>query len=239
MVNAKSPLWVKREVEPLRERTLKSLRDAILSNHLKPGQRLVERDLCEQAGVSRSSIREALRHLESEGLVESRGTKGMFVSVLSRKQALEIYEVRAALESEAAKHFAERASQTDIKAIRQAYENTERLLPGDAEVLSREIDRFFEILFIGARNTTASSLVRMLRARINLLRHATTRVAPRERLIGSMTQMKLIVEALERRDGAAAAEACRRYVARSADFASQFLEKEEKARAKGEKVTQF
>src|SRR5579883_3373385 len=118
-IKMKNPLWVKRDVEPLRERTLKSLRDAILSNHLKPGQRLVERDLCEQAGVSRSSIREALRYLESEGLVESRGTKGMFVSVLNRKQALEIYEVRAALESEAARQFAERATESDLKAVRR------------------------------------------------------------------------------------------------------------------------
>jgi DNA-binding GntR family transcriptional regulator len=225
MAKAKNPLWVKREVEPLRERTLKSLRDAILSNHLKPGQRLVERDLCEQSGVSRSSIREALRYLESEGLAESRGMKGMFVATLNRKQALEIYEVRAALESEAAKHFAERASETEIRAIRRAYENGERLLSGSAERLSREIDRFFEILFTGARNTTALSVLRTLRARINLLRHATTRVAPKERLVASTAQMKLIVEALERRDAAAAAEACRRYVARSAEFASQLLEK--------------
>jgi DNA-binding GntR family transcriptional regulator len=225
MAKAKNPLWVKREVEPLRERTLKSLRDAILSNHLKPGQRLVERDLCEQSGVSRSSIREALRYLESEGLAESRGMKGMFVATLNRKQALEIYEVRAALESEAAKHFAERASETEIRAIRRAYENGERLLSGGAERLSREIDRFFEILFTGARNATALSLLRTLRARINLLRHATTRVAPRERLVASTAQMKLIVEALERRDAAAAAEACRGYVARSAEFASQLFEK--------------
>ncbi|HLJ21037.1 MAG TPA: GntR family transcriptional regulator [Stellaceae bacterium] len=226
VAKAKNPLWVKREVEPLRERTVKSLRDAILSNHLKPGQRLVERDLCEQSGVSRSSIREALRYLESEGLAESRGTKGMFVSVLNLKQALEIYEVRAALESEAARHFTERATATDIKAARQAFQTAERLLSGNAEVLSRAIDRFFEILFTGARNATAFSLVRMLRARINLLRHATTRVAPRDRLVGSMAQMKLIVEALERRDGAAAADACRRYVARSAEFARQLLEKQ-------------
>ena len=236
MATAKNPLWVKREVEPLRERTLKSLRDAVLANHLKPGQRLVERDLCEQAGVSRSSIREALRYLESEGLVESRGTKGMFVSVLNRKQALEIYEVRAALESEAAWHFAERATETDLKAIRQAYEKAERLLSGNADALSREIDRFFEILFTGARNDTAFSLLLMVRARINLLRHATTRAAPRERLKSSMAQMKLIVDALERRDGTAAAEACRRYVARSANFAAQFLEEQEKASRRPEKV---
>jgi len=227
MAKSENPLWVKKEVEPLRERTLKALRDAIISNHLKPGQRLIERDLCEQVGVSRSSIREALRYLESERLVESRGTKGMFVSVLDRTQALEIYEVRTALEAEAARHFAERASTSDLKAIRQAYESAERVSLGNADEFSREIDRFFEILFAGARNATAFALIRTLRTRINLLRQATIRAAPKERLTASMAQMKLIVEALERRDGAAAAEACRRYVARSADFASQHLKKQE------------
>jgi DNA-binding GntR family transcriptional regulator len=239
VAKANNPLWVKREAEPLRERTLKTLRDAILANHLKPGQRLVERDLCEQAGVSRSSIREALRYLESEGLVESHGSKGMFVSVLNRKQALEIYEVRAALESEAARHFVERATEADLKAIWRAYDSAERLLAGDADALSRAIDRFFEILFTGARNATAFSLLRMVRARINLLRHATTRAASSERLKSSMAHMKLIVEALERRDADAAAEACRRYVARSADFAARYLEEQERASRKAERAAGF
>jgi DNA-binding GntR family transcriptional regulator len=223
MVKTKSPLWVEREVEPLRERTLKSLRDAILSNHLKPGQRLVERDLCEQAGVSRSSIREALRYLESEGLVESHGSKGMFVTVLNRTQALEIYEIRAALEAEAAKHFAARASDEDLRALRQALERAEKLALVDVEGYSREIDRFFEILFDGAGNATATTLMHSLHARINLLRTATIRVAPKERLLGSMAQMKLILESLEKRDAEGAAVACRGFVARSAEFASQLL----------------
>jgi DNA-binding GntR family transcriptional regulator len=223
MIEAKSPLWVQREVEPLRERTLKTLRDAILSNHLKPGQRLVERDLCEQAGVSRSSIREALRYLESEGLVESRGSKGMYVSVLNRKQAMEIYEIRAALEGEAAMHFATRASADELKALRRAFERADKLSLVDVESYSSEIDRFFEILFIGAGNATATSLMHSLRARINLLRTTTIRVAPKERLVGSMAKMRAILEALEKRDADAASLACRAFVARSAEFAGQLL----------------
>lgn len=109
-------------------------------------------------------------------------------------------------------------------------------MSGNADALSREIDRFFEILFTGAHNSTAFSLLRMVRARINLLRHATTRAASRERLQASMAHMKLIVEALERRDAAAAAEACRRYVARSADFAARYLEEQERASKKAERV---
>jgi GntR family transcriptional regulator, trigonelline degradation regulator len=225
----KSPLWINRDVEPLRERTLKALREAILSNHLKPGQRLVERDLCEQVGVSRSSIREALRYLESEELVESHGTKGMFVSVMDRAKALEIYEVRAALESEAARHFADRATDTDRKAIRRAYEEVEGASLRSPDEYGRKIDWFFELLFKGARNETAFTLIRTLRSRINRLRHTTIRAAPKERIVGSMAQMKEIVEALESHDGDGAAKACRGYVARSAEFASGFLEAQSKA----------
>lgn len=223
-----NPLRIKRDVEPLRERTLKALRDAILSNHLKPGQRLVERDLCEQVGVSRSSIREALRYLESEELIESRGSKGMFVSEIDREKALEIYEVRAALEAEAARHFAERATAKDLKSIRKAYADALAASLEDNEEYGRKIDWFFEILFTGARNSTAFALIRTLRSRINLLRHATIRAAPKERLVLSMEQMQEIVEALEQRDAEAAAQACRRYVARSAEFARRFLDKQQR-----------
>lgn len=224
--NAVSPLWVEREVEPLRGRTLKALREAILARHLTPGQRLVERDLCQQTGVSRSSIREALRYLESEGLVESRGSKGMFVSVLNMKQAMEIYEVRAALEAEAAKHFVARATDTDFKSVRQAYETIVEVAYSDPDAYGRAIDEFFEILFAGAGNATAHALIRSLRARINLLRHTTIRLASKVQTKGSLGKMKNIVSALEKRDGEAAAEACRSFVARSAQFAASQLKDE-------------
>ena len=65
-----SALRVQRSSETVRERTVDSLRTAILSQFFKPRDRLVERELCELTGVSRTSVREALRQLESEGLVE-------------------------------------------------------------------------------------------------------------------------------------------------------------------------
>lgn len=225
--NADNRLWVEREVEPLRGRTLRALREAILSNHLKPGQRLIERDLCQQTGVSRSSIREALRYLESEGLVESRGTKGIFVTVLNKRQALEIYEVRAALEAEAAKHFVARASEDDFEALREAYETIVAVAYSDPDAYGRALDAFFEVLFTGAGNATAHALIRSLRARINLLRNKTIRLASKERTKGSLAKMKSIVDALESRNGAAAAEACRSFVARSAEFAASQLRDED------------
>jgi DNA-binding GntR family transcriptional regulator len=222
---------IERQLEPLREKIVKALREAILSEHLKPGQRLVERDLCEQTGVSRSSIREALRYLESEGLIERGGATGMFVTVLDPKQAMEIYEVRAALEAEAARHFAERASPEDIAALKAAFQQVDKASRSDAYAYGREIDHFYEILFAGAKNATAETLIRPLRARINLMRNATSRMASSARLKASMAQMKLIVNALERRDPEAAATACRQYVARSIEFAKiYFRELEEKAK---------
>ena len=65
-------LRIARDLPTLRDLTTDKLREAIMAQRFKPGQHLVERDLCEQTGVSRSSVREALRHLEAEGLVERR-----------------------------------------------------------------------------------------------------------------------------------------------------------------------
>jgi DNA-binding GntR family transcriptional regulator len=220
-----SVLRVERQVVPLREKTVKVLREAILSEHLKPGHQLIERDLCEQTGVSRSSLREALRYLESEGLVESRATKGMFVTLPTVQQALEIYEVRAALEAEAARHFAARATDDEIAALRDCLVEIKQVARDDPDAYGREIDRFFEILFAGARNATAQAIMRSLKARINFLRRKSIRIAPRSRIPGSLAQMDLICEALDKRDGAAAAKACRAYVARSAEFAERNIAK--------------
>ncbi len=220
-----SVLRVDRQVEPLREKTVKVLREAILSEHLKPGHQLIERDLCRQTGVSRSSLREALRYLELEGLVESRATKGMFVTLPTVQRALEIYEVRAALEAEAARHFAGRADDDEIAALRECLLEIKKVARNDPDAYGREIDRFFEILFAGARNSTAQAIMRSLKARINFLRRKSIRIAPRSRIPGSLAQMDLIYEALVKRDGEAAASACRAYVARSAEFAERNIAK--------------
>jgi len=217
------------ESETLRARTVKVLREAVLSLHFQPGQRLVERDLCEQTGVSRSSVREALRHLESEGLVESRGTRGMFVTELTAEAAMEIYEVRTALEAEAARHFADRATAAELKQLEKAYAEMRKTGGRDAEAYRRQTDLFFELLFAGAHNRTAEAIMRSLRARISYLRATTTRLAPQPRRRESINEMAAIVQALRARDAERAACACRSFVARSARFAAECLAAERPA----------
>src|SRR5437762_11248559 len=101
----------------LREMTTDRLREAILSMHFKPNERLVERDLCDQTGVSRTSVREALRHLESEGLVERRPNKGLYVTAITVEEARQIYEVRGALEPALGRLFTQRATERDLNAL--------------------------------------------------------------------------------------------------------------------------
>src|SRR4051794_19741899 len=84
--------------ETLHMRTVEVLRQAILEGHFKPGDRLVERKLCEMTGVGRSSIREALRQLEAEQLIEYTPNRGPTVTVITPEKAEELYQVRGAIE---------------------------------------------------------------------------------------------------------------------------------------------
>ena len=102
-MNLPGILKIDRNTKTLRELALEKMRDAILGRHFQPGDRLVERALCEQLGVSRTVVREVLRHLETEGLVETLPHQGPIVARLEPEQAAQIYELRAALEALAAR----------------------------------------------------------------------------------------------------------------------------------------
>ena len=96
---------VSRVAAPVREQVLELLRKEIVEMRLRPGQRLVERELIDSFGVSRTTIREALRGLAAEGLVTTIPQKGAIVAIPSAKAAAEVYEVRALLEGAAAREF--------------------------------------------------------------------------------------------------------------------------------------
>jgi DNA-binding GntR family transcriptional regulator len=217
-------LRVARDLPTLRDLTTEKLREAIMAQRFKPGQHLVERDLCEQTGVSRSSVREALRHLEAEGLVERRGSRGLFVASITADEARQIYEVRAAIEPEMARLFAARATEADLAALQEALAAMERAIR--SRVIAdyvRPIDDFFDTLIGGTRNEIAVRIVRTLRARISYLRGITTGRAEAARQRETLALMREIAESARRRDGAAIRRQCRGFIARSAEFAIQVL----------------
>src|SRR5690554_850754 len=110
---------VTRESASLREQVTSSLRDAILNGRLKPGQKLVERELCTSLDISRTLLREALPQLQAEGLIKSIAHKGPSVAMVDADEVREIYQVRRALEALAASQFALKASDEQIKKLRE------------------------------------------------------------------------------------------------------------------------
>ena len=156
-------LGVQRVAAPLREQVLDLLRQAIVEHRLKPGQRLIERELVEQIGVSRTTIREVLRQLAAEGLVATIPQRGAVVAVPTAEEAAELYEVRAALESLAARRFVEHASESQVTALRAAYEEVARVMSaGDAAdtlAMIQSKDLFYDVLLKGSGNRAIHSIL--------------------------------------------------------------------------------
>jgi GntR family transcriptional regulator, trigonelline degradation regulator len=223
-MNRSLNLAVSRDTPTLRERTTTKLRDAILSLHFKPDEHLVERELCEQTGVSRTSVREALRQLEAEGLVERRGNRGLFVTAVTTEEARQIYEVRAALEPEMARLFAERAGRHDLEALEDAFRQLEKAgQKRNVRAYVTAYDRFYDVLLHGSGNELARRFLRTLRARIAYLRTITTQEADAEYRKQTIQLVRQILEAAVARNGDQLASRCRDFVERSAKFADAVL----------------
>ncbi len=211
------------KVSLLRDQVLNLLRQAIVEMQLKPGDLLVERELIEWTGVSRATIREALRQLTAEGLVQTIPQKGTIVASPSPTEARELFEIRAMLEGLAARQFTERASDKDRKDIKAAVRRLERLVSSGSDVrtLLQAKNQFYGILLRGAYNNTLHSLLSSLQARIAVLR-ATSMSHP-GRPQESVQEVRAVVEASERGDGAAAEEACVWHVRQAARYALEKL----------------
>ena len=211
----------------LRELALKNLRDAILTLRFRPGDRLVERELCELTGVSRSCIREALRSLESEGLVSIVPHRGPTVATLSIEEAEEIYEVRAVLEGFAGEKFACNASKEQIGALRRAQLAYGRAIRSkDVAAVLKTLSEFYWVLFAGAGNTVAASVIRTLQARMQYLRSTTTALHTQADTRQSIQNFKQIVACAERREAQATGLACQKQVRDASEVAVRILRRQ-------------
>ena len=206
---------VGRVAAPLREQVLEVLRQAILDFRFQPGQRLIERELIEQIGVSRTTIREVLRELAAEGLVTTIPQKGAIVVVPTAEEAAEVYEVRAALEALAARRFVERRA--DVAALRAAFAEVESVTRdgGDIRAMLRAKDRFYDVLLEGAGNGSVRSILNGLQARVRMLRAASLSAPGRPEQ--TVAEIRALVEAIEARDADGAAEAAASHVGRAAE----------------------
>src|SRR5271168_4501145 len=151
---------IRREAAPLRQQVLEELRQSIISGRLNPGERLIERELIAMMGVSRTVIREALRQLESEGLITIIPNKGPVVRELTLNEAKDLYSIRAVLEGLATRLFVENADDAQVKKLEQALQVTgEAYKRGEPELILEAKNRFYDVLFEGAGSETLSSMI--------------------------------------------------------------------------------
>ena len=210
----------------LRNRVEERLRAAIISGRFKPGQRLVERELCGLIAVSRPSIREAMRQLEAEGLVTSQPYRGPSVATISAGEARQLYAVRALLEGYAGEQFAARGTAAEIRALGVAVDRLEAVIAAGAEptLLIEAKTRFYAVLMEGSGNLFIRQTLAMLHNRVTLLR--LTSMAQPGRLARSMVEIRQIHAAIVARDAAGAREACERHVASATEAAMAVLARE-------------
>lgn len=206
---------------PLRNKIILALRSAIEMGLLQPGQRLVEMDLCEQLSVSRTSLREALCELQAEGILEHSSNRGLSVSAVSLEDARNIYRLRSVLEALIIEQFIEKASDAQI---RELLEESERLksayrtgvLQG---MLSAKRD-FYDRICSGAENQIAFDMINRLVLRTSSLRARS--LVRKERQQESIKEIATLMEAIQRRDIAAARKAAIEHVNHAANSALGF-----------------
>ena len=152
------------EYLPLRDVVFQTLRQAILKGELKPGERLMEIQLAQKLGVSRTPVREAIRKLELEGLVLMIPRKGAEVAEITIKDLEDVLEVRAALEELAVCDACENITEEQILALKEAADNFQAALESDDLVKCAETDMaFHEIIYSATNNKRLLQILNNLR----------------------------------------------------------------------------
>ena len=212
------------DVPTVRAIVAQKLREAIMSGTFKPGQRLVERELCEMTGVSRPSIREALRLLEADGMVSTVPHRGPVVSTISLEEARQLYAARAVLEGFAGR---ECARLRDPAVVRRMGDALTRLKTAFAKqdmiaVLEAKTD-FYAALIGGCQNAFVERMLKPLHDRITLLR--ITSMSQPKRINKSLREVTAIWRAIQSGDEDLAERCCVDHIKAAAVAALDMIER--------------
>ena len=188
------------------------LHDAIREGTIEPGQRLMEVEVSKWLGMSRTPVREAMRRLQAEGMLEHAAGGGMSVMVYDLRAISEFYATRESLEGAAAALAAQNAGEFEVRVL-QARLDAMRALPPDPRLHARENQLLHEQIYQAAHNRF---LLQSLRSLLNFvpLLGRTTYNAP-GRIEAALAEHVAIVEAIRIRDPVAAEEAIRQHVRHS------------------------
>lgn len=208
----------------LRKLCLDKVRNAIITGYFPAGKRLVERTLCEELGVSRSVVREVIRYLEAEGLVEVLPNKGPIVSLLNWDIASQIYEIRLLLEQSAVadctKNLTEHTSlqlQTFLNELETAFATD------DTNLIVEVSSKLYETIFTTAQHYIAWEVVQRLNGRISRLRAMTMKSTQRQ--MSGYARIKNMCEAIYlHKDPEKAKQAVAEHIAEAAAIAQNILD---------------
>jgi DNA-binding GntR family transcriptional regulator len=167
----------------LQERTYQALRSALLDGHYVPGERIYEAAIAKALRVSRNPVREAVRRLQQEGLVEVRPHNGTFVASIPPEEIHDVSAIRGALEAIAAAFAAERMTDAEIAELGEIVAEQQRAAaaagPSDQPVSAWQADRFHHMIHVGARSPRLLALLEQLYAQVTHFRNVTLRVPGR------------------------------------------------------------
>jgi DNA-binding GntR family transcriptional regulator len=153
------------------EQLVRKLRVAVLRGDLRPGQKLKEIELCQEYDVSRATLREGFRILESERLFELIPNRGAFVARLGTKEIEEIHDIWAMLTGEAVYRFAERCSAQDLKELDECVRRLRRGIDAGQPLAQMEAtNRFFNFVLLGTKNRMLHEMIIGLVSRLMFLR---------------------------------------------------------------------
>lgn len=209
----------------VREHAVGIVRDAIVAGRLKPGTRLIERELCDALEVSRTVVREVIRDLEAERLIEVPAHRGPIVAMLTPKLVREIYALRMEIEVMFLRAFIRTASDEDVAVLRSILaELSAAGARHDKTALVGIITRFLQHMAAVADNQVGAEIFDQLLARINMLRILS--MSTPGQIEASITAITEIVDRIAARDVDAAERALRRYTTSAGESAIVELEKE-------------
>jgi DNA-binding GntR family transcriptional regulator len=185
------------------------LRDALKSGALKPGDRIMEVPIAEQLNVSRTPVRDAIRRLESEGLLEHAPRAGLVVATLDRRAVAELYEMREVLEGTSARLFTRHSSDMEVEHLIELVREEQRL-QGNPEELAKHNHRFHMQIHLGAHNRYLEKALEAVNSSLWLLGKSQMLLPHRAK--GALAEHMELAKAIQKRDADLAESLARKHV---------------------------
>lgn len=210
------------EYLPLRDVVFNTLRQAILRGELKPGERLMEVQLANKLGVSRTPIREAIRKLELEGLVLMIPRKGAEVAEITEKSLMDVLEVRKALEELAVQLCCDKITPAEIADLHRAAEEFQKILESNDVTEIAEADvRFHDIIYMATGNQKLIQLLNNLREQ--MYRYRVEYLKQKDAYPRLVMEHEELIRRIEKKDKAAAASIVCRHIDNQAEVVTDSI----------------